>query len=179
MNYIVVGPATTAPLVLTVTKADFGGVTGLSPTVAFRKVDPSNEYLDWNDLTFKTVGWTLKDAPLTELGGGHYQRRLDLTTISAVDGDQYVAEYSVPDTGSEGVDSDIFILEDAAQDTEFMRKMATNRMEQTSGNPGILELYDDDGTTVLYRWQVRDEAGGGIVGIQGAAARRSQGTPGP
>jgi len=179
MSYTIVSPSVVAPMVLTVTRSGTGGISGLSPTVAFRKAATTNEYLDWNDLTFKTVGWTIKNASMIEIGGGHYQRRLDLTTISAADGDQYVAEYDVPNVGSQGVDSDVFIIEDAAQDTEFMRKMVTNRIEQTSGNPGILELYDDDGTTVLYRWQLRDEAGNGIVAIQGASARRSQGTPGP
>jgi hypothetical protein len=176
MNYIVVGPATVAPLVLTVTKAEVGGITGLSPTVAFRKVDPANEYLDWNDLTFKTVGWGLKDAPLTELGGGHYQRKLDLTTISAADGDQYVAEYVVTDTGYEGVDSDVYILEDAAVDVEFLRKMATNKMQQTSGNPGQLVLFDDDGLTPLKTWEIRDEFGGGIAAQTGVPARRGAAT---
>ena len=176
MNYIVLSPSATAPMVLTVTKAEEGGITGLSPTVALRKVDPANEYLDWNDSTFKTAGWGLKDAPLTELGGGHYQRRLDLTTISASDGDQYVAEYVVADAGYEGVDSDVFILEDAGYDVELLRKMATNRMEQTSGNPGYLVLYDDDGLTPLKTWQIRDEFGNGIAAQVGVPARRSAAT---
>lgn len=179
MNYTVVGPSAVAPLILTVTKVGVGGVSGLSPTVAFRKVSPSNQYLDWSDFTFKTAGWTTKNASMSDLGGGHYQHQLDLTNISAADGDQYVAEYVVPDSGSEGVDCDVFIIEDAAQDSEFLRKMATNRMEQVSGNPGTLTLYDDDGTSVLMQWEIRDESGGGITGISGAAARRAAGTPTP
>lgn len=61
--------------------------------------------------------------------------------------------------------------------SEFLRKMATNRMEQTSGNPGQLVLFDDDDTTPLKTWEVRDEFGNGIAASVQVPARRGAGTP--
>jgi hypothetical protein len=31
----------------------------------------------------------------------------------------------------------------------LLRKIATNRLEETSGEPGVLRLFGDDGATIL------------------------------
>jgi hypothetical protein len=60
--------------------------------------------------------------------------------------------------------------------SELLRKLATNRMEQTSGNPGQLVLFDDDNTTPLKTWEIRDEYGNGINPQPNVPARRGAAT---
>jgi len=171
---------TAAPLFLTVNRSGIGGITGLSPTVALREGSTTNSYLDFNDNTFKTAGWTTKYVSMTEIERGHYQRALDISALPVSENDVLIAEYHVDNSGDvKGDAADLLVVVGSLGDLSLIRKSITNRMEQASGTPGVLELYDDDGTTVLYRWQLRDELGNGIVAIQGAAARRAQGTPGP
>lgn len=54
----------------------------------------------------------------------------------------------------------------------LMRKALTNRIEESPGNPGQLTLFDDDGTTVLERWDIRDAYGNGVTSTPGAPAKR-------
>jgi len=62
----------------TVTKN--GGVTGLTATVKLLAASTASDatplYLDWDDNTFKTVGWTTKAAPLVDVtdAPGHYAK---------------------------------------------------------------------------------------------------------
>ncbi len=49
-----------------------GGITGLSPVVAIRDALSVGSYIDFTDLTFKTFGWTTRQAGMTEVGGGRY-----------------------------------------------------------------------------------------------------------
>ncbi len=95
--------ATAEPLVLSVSGGS-GGVTGLSPTVALRDAATTNSYLDFNDNTFKTSGWTTKYASMTEVERGHYQRALNVSTLPSVAaGKVYAAEYRVAE-GSTFID---------------------------------------------------------------------------
>jgi hypothetical protein len=156
------------PLALTVNSR--GGVTGLSPTASVRR---GTDYLDWNDNTFKAAGWTERDRVLTEIGGGHYTTDLDLGAVGAVAGETLVVEYATQDVVYPGATSETLTLE---RDTDFLRKMSTNRMEQTSGTPGQLVLFDDDGTTPYRTWAIRDEFGGGIAPQVNVPARRGAAT---
>lgn len=100
---------TLVPLKLTINQEGVGGVTGLSPTVAVRNAATTNSYLDFADGTFKTGGWTLRDAPLTDIGDGHYQRNLNAAGVTGMAPGLVVAtEYAV-DNGSDivGTDSDL------------------------------------------------------------------------
>jgi hypothetical protein len=176
MGAITVEALDTIPLTLTVTKSGVGGVTGLSPVVALRDAQTFNSYLDWADNIFKTSGWTMREALLSEVGGGHYERHLDLPSIGAASGSIYVAEYKVDSTDVKGVDSDNIFIESQRDDLTLLRKMVTNRLIETAGNPGHLVLYDDDGVTPLKTWQLRDGTGGGTQLAIGAPARRSSAT---
>jgi len=167
-----VSPLQAIPLVLTVNKSGTGGVVGLSPTVALRKGDTTDTYLDWADDTFKTTGWTLKNAPLTEVGGGHYQKQLDLSVLTLSYGQVLVAEYVVTDAGYESVAQDTYYVEDIP----IIRKSIINRLEEFPGNPGQLILYDDDGVTPIKSWQLRDAAGGPTLAVTGAPSKRSAST---
>lgn len=156
------------PLSLTVNSS--GGVTGLSPTASVRR---GTDYLDWNDNTFKAAGWVERDRVLTEIGGGHYATNLDLGAISAVAGETLVIEYNTQAAGYPGVTSETVTLE---RDTDLLRKLATNRLEEFAGNPGQLILWDDDGITPLKQWQLRDGTGGPTALSVGAPAKRSSAT---
>lgn len=102
-----------------------GGVTGLTGVVALRRGDTDDSYLDFVDGTFKTAGWTTRQAALTEISAvnapGKYVRRVDLSPGAATpitipaSTDFLVAEYSV--TGSfVGVAQDIIVLVAAVKD---------------------------------------------------------------
>jgi hypothetical protein len=169
---------TSLPLFLTVNRAGAGGITGLSPTVALRDASTLNSYLDFNDGIFKTSGWTTKYAALSEVERGHYQRSLDVSALSVNVFDVLIAEYHV-DNGSDvvGDASDLLIITELGGDMKIVRQSITNRMENASGTPGQLVLYDDDGVTPLFTWEIRDEFGGGIIAQTGVPARRGAGTP--
>lgn len=163
------------PLVVTLVKN--GGLTGASPVVALRDGATLNSYLDWSDDTFKTSGWTLKNALLTEIGAGQYQRLLDLSAIPGLTyGQALVAEFSVTDGGALWTGHDVLLLIDTGTNVELLRKMVTNRFEETPGNPGIAVLFDDDGVTPLLSWQLRDASGNAVLSNVGAPAKRSAAT---
>lgn len=169
MSAIFRGPLEIATFFLTITQAGQGGVAGKSPTVALRD-DATDDFLDFADNTFKGAGWTTKDQALTDMSGGHYKHSLDLSLISAKAGDVYVAEFKVDDGGAvRGAAHDFYLIEDLP----IMRKIMTNRLEESAGNPGLLRLYDDDGTTLLRTWELRDASGGAITAAVGAPARRT------
>ena len=159
-------------------RSGVGGITGLSPTVALRDGSTLNSYLDFNDNTFKTAGWTTKYASMSEAERGHYQRSLDLSALPVVEHDVLVAEYHVDNGGDvKGDAADLLVVIETVGDLAIVRKSITNRMEQTSGNPGQLVLYDDDDTSILFTWAIRDEFGNGIASATLVPARRAQGVP--
>ena len=177
-----VAPAETAlPLELNVSELGVGGLTGLSPTVAVRNISAGTpaRYLDWSDGTFKTSGWTTKYSVLSEVERGTYQRTLNVAALSLAAGTKLSAEYHV-DTVVAGLGDDAEVFELVAPvssaDTVLLRKGLTNRMEETPGNPGQITLYDDDGTTPLLRWPLRDVSGGAVTATAGTPARRGAGT---
>lgn len=90
---------TLVSLDLTVDRGGVGGITGLSPTVSLRDAATLDSFLDFSDNTFKTVGWTTKNAPMSSAGRGHYRRTLDVTAFSPSAGDIFVVEYHVDDGG--------------------------------------------------------------------------------
>lgn len=166
---------TAAALELTVTKDPDGGVTGLLPTVAIRQLPSTNSYLDWNDNTFKTSGWTTKYAVMTEVERGHYHKTFNVNALGLTSGTKLFAEYNV-DNGStvKGAGSELIVVSDLRADTTFVRKMHTNRLEESAGATGLLRLYDDDGSTVLKTWGLTDETGGSIPTATSVPAKRGQ-----
>lgn len=164
-----VSPRQTIPLFLSVAKAGTGGVAGLSPTVRFRRAS-DGFYLDFADDTFKGSGWTTQSASMTDLGGGHYQRLLDLSAVGVVPTSVYIAEYAVDDGGDiNSIANDVYNVEDL----ELVRQLGSNRLEEVPGNPGQLTLFDDDGVSVRARWEVRDVTGSSVTAVVGSPARRS------
>ena len=99
---------TVVPLKLTVIDGASGGVLGLSPTARIRDAATTNSYLDFNDNTFKTVGWTTQDQALTEIGDGTYDFPLDLSALPLSGGEALAVEFR--DTTSDTIDSSEMLL---------------------------------------------------------------------
>lgn len=165
---------TAFPLLLSIDQEGIGGVVGKSPTVAVRKGSTTGSYYDFSDNTFKTVGWALKDAPLTDVGDGHYQRLLDISNLPVDIFDVLIAEFSVDDGGDViGDDADLLVIVEAGVDLKLIRQSITNRMETLPGLPGRLTLYDDDGVSIVAQWDLVDSIDGAIVSAVGVPAKRS------
>lgn len=180
---VVVAADAIIPLELTLEQEGVGGITGKSPTVRLREASTPDYYLDWADNLFKTSGWTQRDAPLTEVGRGHYSKTLNLTSVAATLGNIFSAEFHVDDGGDvKGDDADIIVIGydglisfvDLEADVTLIRQSITNRLEEFPGTPGRLILWEDDGITPKMEWHLRDAAGGGIVATVGSPAKRSK-----
>ena len=166
---------TAFPLSLNLQQEGVGGISGQSPTVKVRRGNTTDSYLDFADNVFKTSGWALKEATMQEVGDGNYQRSLDIATLAVVKDDVLVAEYHVDDGGDVvGSAADLLIVTEFGFDLAFVRKSVTNRMATFSGTPGMLLLFDDDDTTVIGRWELRDEANGGIIATVATPAKRGK-----
>lgn len=167
--------AAAAPLSLLITE-DGAGVDTLAPTVALRDT-ATGAYFDFADGVFKTAGWSLRNAPMSDLGRGHYERALALATTPALaPGMLLVAEFRADHDGREGDDAELIAISGAEDAVALLRKLATNRLEESAGDPGSLRLFDDDGTTILKTWLLRDENGGPVASSPGAPARRGAAT---
>lgn len=180
---------TTVPLTLTINEQGTGGVAGLSPTVAVRRLS-DGWYLDWDDASFKSSGWTTKNGSLTDKTAGRYERNLALTSSA---GTVLVIEYACADSGYEVSETDTIQVVAALVDlpasvwansdattlvsrVALLNKVARNRLVQTAGDPGTLVLYDDDATTPLLTWSLTSGTGGAVTAPTGAPLRRGAAT---
>jgi hypothetical protein len=123
---------------LTLTVNDLGGVTGLEPTVRVRDTPEDNRWLDWSDMTMKTSGWTLRDAPMTEVGRGHYHRVLDVDAIIGLTGTAVAAEYSVDNGISVAASERLQRVHDIGAAEDTTPPIITN----ISPPPNGLDLHD-------------------------------------
>jgi hypothetical protein len=69
-------------------------------------------YIDWDDMAFKSVGWSSKSKVMYESGGGHYTESIDISSVSGIaPGGSLIAEYFVDDGDQNvGVASDTIIV---------------------------------------------------------------------
>lgn len=162
-------------LELVVTKLGVGGVTGLSPTVAVRKLPSTTLYLDWGDLTFKSAGWATKYQTMVEVERGLYQQTLNVAGLALPADTKLTAEYNNAASGSQGEDFDLIHVTTLRGDVDLLRMALTNRLEEASGNPGTLTLYRDDQTTPRLAWPLSDETGSAVLPSVGTPARRGPG----
>lgn len=168
---------TAFPLELTVNQYGVGGVTGLAPTVAIRNT-ATGFYLDWSNNIFLNSGWVTKYQIMSEIERGHYQQILNISALALPVGTKLAAEYFVNNGGTViGSAEDVIFVNNVASQVTFLRKIAKNRSELTSGATGLLKLYDDDGATVLETWGITDESGGAILPTVGSPAKRGAGSP--
>ncbi len=81
------------------------GRTGATVIVAVREADTTDSWLDFNDNTFKTAGWTTRQAAMTEISAanvpGLYRTAIDITALSParVAGDRLVVEFDASAVG--------------------------------------------------------------------------------
>jgi len=160
-------------LSLTIVLSGTGGVAGQSPTVALR-VPGTAHYLDFADYAIKPSGWTLRDAPLVDMGDGRYDYQINPSRIPT-GVDAMIVEYNNADASHVvgGADSDVLLLRNLPHDVAIVRKSVTNRMEEAPGNPGTIVLYDDDAMTVILTQTLRDDTGGQVLPSKGEPAKRS------
>lgn len=109
---------TEVPINLTVTQGGSGPVSGATALYAIRDGDTPDSWLDFNDSTFKTAGWTTRQASLTGSGtqAGLYTAvpGLDLTAITNLPAatDHLIVEYEVTAPAAvAGIASDIVLLD--------------------------------------------------------------------
>jgi len=163
-----------APLDLLLVQDGVGGIVGQVPLVAIRDAT-TGQYLDFADNRFKASGWVIKQATMSEVERGRYRRPLNVPALQPQrqEGSALVAEYTVDNGPVKGTANDLLLLVNFQSNLALLRKALTNRMEESPGNPGVLVLFDDNGTTPLLTWYLRDMAGGPVLGTAGAPARRS------
>ncbi len=104
-----------------------GGISGLSPLFAIRDGLTTDSFIDFNDLTFKTAGWTTKQAAMTDQGDGHYVATADpfLWTVGAGKPEEpayFVIEYDIPNFG---IENDFLVVTAALPGEEFERTLDT------------------------------------------------------
>ncbi len=102
-----------------------GGITGLSPLFAIREGLTTDSYIDFNDLTFKTVGWTTKQSAMTDQGDGRYVATADpfLWTVGGGKPEEpayFVVEYDIPNFG---IEDDMILVTAALPGEEFERTL--------------------------------------------------------
>lgn len=112
--------ATAVPLAVAVDRN--GGQAGLTVTAAVRDASTTNSYLDFNDSTFKTTGWTAKTLTLTDLGGGFYAATLNVAAITNLPANaDLVVEYSASGSvGAVGLDFISFQNNDVWKDPKAL-----------------------------------------------------------
>ena len=113
---------TSVPVDISVSELSLGGVTGLSPVWRFRR-NPDGWYLDHNDGTFKSSGWTQKEKTLTEnpAHNGFYSDILSAVGLGLQNGFIGIIEFE--NTGDEAfVSNDIVLIRNKGQGLPWIRR---------------------------------------------------------
>jgi hypothetical protein len=111
-----------------------GGVTGLTITIAMRDSNAPTYYLDFNDNTMKSSGWTNKTKALSEYGGGFYGTTVDVSTILGLSENHLGIEYNISGA-SVGVTTSLLTIEDYGLTSEESGKLTTvfNNLDTIEG----------------------------------------------
>jgi hypothetical protein len=176
-------------------------IIGATVTAAVRN-KLNNQFLDFNDNTFKAAGWTTKFQTLTDLNGtdtdmkGIYRFLWNSATPVAAQGEyQFIFKYNDGVSDLESFDDVYF--DDALTSTSIasavwnaltasfvsansfglmmkrIKAALLNRFELADGSSGNLIIYDDDTTTPLLTASVTDKTGGAITTSATVPAKRS------
>lgn len=124
------------PLTLSITRSN-GPVIGATAVVAVRDGNTNDSYLDFADATFKTAGWTTRQAALADIGGGFYALTggLDVAAITNLPAatEILLAEFEVTAPANAlGVSVDEILIDGFVDDIE----------------PDIDAILIDTGTTI-------------------------------
>lgn len=130
------------------------GVISQAPKLSVRRLS-DNQFLDFNDNTFKSSGWTTRQATMTEIdavlskGGYGYSWN---SSLSVAGESEYAVEYESSTPGySFDVDYISFMLEDMSNVKKFL--FNKRNIDKTAPNPKEV-LYDDDETTEIASWEL-------------------------
>lgn len=151
--------ATNVPISLSVSDSS-GGVTGLTCVVAIRDGATTNSYLDFDDDTFKTSGWTTRQASLADIGGGFYALSggLDISAITNLPASTDHMLVELESSGSvNGITIDIIRIRDDSIDTnvdeihkihglDSSNPMTVSATARSSGS--VSQTIADGGATV-------------------------------
>lgn len=122
------------PLDLFVTEA--GPVASGAAVVAIRAGAVYGAYLDFNDNTFKTAGWTTRQTPLTEVNPGVYTLSggLDVSAFTnlPVTVDHLIAEYEIT-TPVSGIAEDIIYLDTKVSEVAAQVSGIANQQAELMG----------------------------------------------
>lgn len=79
-------PGETVPISFDLSRVGSGGISGQTVVCQMRKVSDPTSYLDFNDNTFKTSGWTTKQKTLAGVAGaaGFYVTTLNTALVAAI-----------------------------------------------------------------------------------------------
>lgn len=135
------------------------------------------KWLDWDDDTFKALGWTTRQKVMTELDDAQTESQgVYYTSWTLPNADEeYLPFVFCVDAGDptqqgniivgsfvEHLDASINEVKDIATDT---RRIVKNRLTIDESN-SKLQLWNDAGDTVIREWPLTDKDGSAIV-LQG------------
>jgi len=124
----------------------------LSMLVAVRRLS-DNYYLDFDDTTFKSSGWTTRQVAMTEVSisvaPGLYQYVLDTSDLGAV------GDYSIESSYSSGIMSVATRITLADYELGDIYRYMYNKkiIDKSLATPQEV-LYEDNGTTEKARWNL-------------------------
>jgi len=137
---------------------------------------------DWSDDTFKVVGSVIQLLQtLTEVDDtnfpGEYETSLDLSVISNPNvNDTYFVTIVEDGTATvAGLPTGAELRVEVAYDNAILaRKLLENNQDLSANPPGNLVLFDDDGTTPLRTWSIKDIGGADLLISSGTPAIREK-----
>jgi len=143
---------------------------GLSPVVNIRDISDGSLVVSSGTMIEKGDGFYAYDF-LGYDDTEDYAVRSDSVTLSGID------RYSYGSTGeyNEALNEIKSTVDNIDLRTLLIRKIQTNRLELADGDTGNWILYEDDNTTPLLTFDVRDKNGGLIVQPANIPSRRSKG----
>jgi len=145
-------------------------ITGLSPIITIRDID--------------TEAIVISGAAMSEVGDGFYVYDFvgfDITKDYSILSDAVtlpnIARYKDAVTGEYGdIINNIHLVSDNVElRTALIRKILTNRLELFDGDTDNWVLYDDDSSTVLFKWDVTDKTDTDILQESNDDAKRTKG----
>lgn len=159
---------TNVPISLVATK-NGGGVSGLTVVVQIRDASTVDSYLDFDDDTFQTSGWTTKQASLADLGDGFYALSggLDVDAFTNLPAGSHHLSLEYIVTGSisgsaidhlllrrDVYDLALALLQRAISDAEALPEFRSlggaiqKLVNRVRINGTTLEIYEADDTTI-------------------------------
>lgn len=149
----------------------------LSGEVVEYLIGDSNQpgyFVDFNDNTFKNVGWIQKTGTMTEDANeaGLYGDTWDSSTAVFSERRLFVLYKIVGGLNASQFSEDLIFKRSA-----YIRKLLSNKMILTDALAGNYTIYDDDDVTPVAIMTIRDPDNLAIILQTGMQANRTKATP--